>query len=182
MPAALLTIFIKQALQMRKTTGNTYKIFSPSEVLTNLNRKMTAQKLSGYQFATCCYCLLNTDTMELKYARAGHPYPVLLRPGQQPKQLEVRGSLLGIFEQAQYVEKSIQLEPGDKIVLYSDGAEPFIGDFDEAKGFHFNEHFLQNKDLPVKEMFENLIFVFGNSKLNPSEIDDISTVGLEFTA
>jgi len=179
MPAALLTIFIKQALQMRKTTGNTYKIFSPSEVLKNLNRKMTAQKLSGYQFATCCYCLLNTQTLKLTYARAGHPYPVLLRPGEDPKQLEVRGSLLGIFEQAQYAEDSIQLEPGDKIVLYSDGAEPFMGDFNEAKGFHFNDQFLLYKELPIKEMFENLIFVFGNSKLSPSEIDDISTVGLE---
>jgi len=58
MPAALLTIFLKQALVMRETVKNNYHIFSPAEVMKNLNVRMAAQKLSGYQFATCCYCLL----------------------------------------------------------------------------------------------------------------------------
>jgi sigma-B regulation protein RsbU (phosphoserine phosphatase) len=85
MPAALLTIFLKQALVMRETIENNYRIFSPAEVVKNLNLRMTAQKLSGYQFATCCYCLLNTKTLQLTYARAGHPYPILIRSGQQPE-------------------------------------------------------------------------------------------------
>ena len=115
MPAALLTIFLKQALVMRTTVDNTYHIFSPAEVMKNLNKRMATQKLSGYQFATCCYCLLNTETLEMTFARAGHPYPILLRQGQEPKQLEVRGSLLGVFKEAEYSEDKIQLQPGDKI-------------------------------------------------------------------
>ncbi|UCE46566.1 MAG: SpoIIE family protein phosphatase, partial [Phycisphaerales bacterium] len=55
MPAALLTIFLKQALVMRETIGSNYRVFSPAEVMKNLNLRMTAQKLSGYQFATACY-------------------------------------------------------------------------------------------------------------------------------
>ncbi|MEJ2649310.1 MAG: SpoIIE family protein phosphatase [Sedimentisphaerales bacterium] len=54
---------------MRETKGNSYRIFSPAEVVKKLNMKMAAQKLSGYQFATCCYCLLDTKTLELTYAR-----------------------------------------------------------------------------------------------------------------
>ena len=57
MPAALLTMYIKQAMVMRQTTTDGYKIFSPAEVMANLNLKMVAQKFSGSQFATCCYCL-----------------------------------------------------------------------------------------------------------------------------
>ena len=179
MPAALLTIFLKQALLMRETVENNYRIFSPAEVMKNLNIRMTEQKLSGYQFATCCYCLLNIKTLQLTYARAGHPYPIFIRPQEQPQQLEIRGSLLGIFEQAEYTQQTIQLQPGDKLLLYSDGAEPFIGSFDNLTGFNFSEEFCRIKDLPIVEMMDRFDTLAQNKKIAPSEVDDITAVGLE---
>jgi serine phosphatase RsbU (regulator of sigma subunit)/uncharacterized protein YfkK (UPF0435 family) len=179
MPAALLTIFLKQALIMRTTVDNTYHIFSPAEVMKNLNKRMATQKLSGYQFATCCYCLLNTESLELTYARAGHPYPVVLRKGQEPKQLEVRGSLLGVFKDADYTEDKIQLQAGDKILLYSDGAEAFIGNFDDLTGFHFTQEFNELKDLPIIEMMDRFNTLAQNQNTDSSEVDDITTLGLE---
>lgn len=179
MPAALLTIFLKQALIMRTTVDNTYHIFSPAEVMKNLNKRMSTQKLSGYQFATCCYCLLNTDTLELTYARAGHPYPVLVKKGQEPKQLEVRGSLLGVFKDAEYAEDKIQLQPGDKLFLYSDGAEPFIGNFDDLTGFHFTKEFCEIKDFPIIEMMDRFNTLAQNQNIESDEVDDITTLGLE---
>ncbi|MHC4324796.1 MAG: PP2C family protein-serine/threonine phosphatase [Planctomycetota bacterium] len=179
MPAALLTIFLKQALVMRETIENNYRIFSPAEVVKNLNLRMTAQKLSGYQFATCCYCLLNTKTLQLTYARAGHPYPILIRSGQKPEQLEIRGSLLGIFEQAEYIQGTVQLEPGDKLLLYSDGAEPFIGKFDDQGRFGFDEEFCNIKDSPVTDMIDTLNATLQNQKIDPAEVDDMTVIGLE---
>jgi serine phosphatase RsbU (regulator of sigma subunit) len=179
MPAALLTIFLKQALLMRETYDSNYRIFPPTEVISNLNIRMAAQKLSGYQFATCCYCLFNTKTLQLTYARAGHPYPILMRPGQQPEQLQIRGSLLGVFEQAEYTQQTVQLQPGDKLLLYSDGAEPFIGKFDDTTGFGFSEEFLEVKDLPVVEMMDKLNTIAHNQKIDPTEIDDITIVAFE---
>jgi sigma-B regulation protein RsbU (phosphoserine phosphatase) len=179
MPAALLTIFLKQALVMRETVGNNYRVFSPAEVVKNLNVRMAAQKLSGYQFATCCYCLLNTKTLQLTYARAGHPYPIVIRQGQPPERLEVRGSLLGIFEQAEYVQRTVQLQPGDKLLLYSDGGDPFIGRVDDPGGFNFGEGFCKIKDLPIREMMDSLNALAQNQQLDPSEVDDITMVGLE---
>jgi serine phosphatase RsbU (regulator of sigma subunit) len=179
MPAALLTIFVKQALVMRETYESNYKIFSPSEVMKNLNVRLTSQKLSGYQFATCCYCLLNVKTMQLTFARAGHPYPVLIRPGKQPEQLELRGSLLGVFEQADYIQQTIQLQAGDKLLLYSDGAEPFIGGFDDLTGFHFNDQFCKISDLPIVEMMDRLNSLVYNQEVRQSEVDDITAVGLQ---
>ena len=137
MPAALLTIFVKQAIRLKEIREGEVTILSPSEVMSRLNTTMAQEKFSGYQFATCCYCLINTKTYEMTYARAGHPYPVLIRPGQDPIQLEARGSLLGVFEQAEYPEECVQLEPGDKLIIYSDGAEPFVGNFFDQKGFVF---------------------------------------------
>jgi len=179
MPAALLTIFLKQALVMRETVENNYRIFSPAEVIRNLNVRMAAQKLSGYQFATCCYCMLNIKTLQLTYARAGHPYPVLIRPNTQPEQLEIRGSLLGIFKQAEYIQQTVQLQRGDKLLLYSDGAEPFIGSFDDLTGFNFSEEFCEIKGLPVADMLDRFNALAQSKKIAPSEVDDITAVGLE---
>lgn len=179
MPAALLTIFIKQALVMRETVGNSYRVFSPAEVVKNLNLRMAAQELSGYQFATGCYGLLNIKTLELTYARAGHPYPILLRSGNPPEPLEARGSLLGIFEQAEFNERTVQLQPGDKLLLYSDGAEPFIGQFNDQGGFDFNDEFLKLGHSPIEEMVDTLNDLFQNQEVDPSRVDDVTLIGLE---
>jgi sigma-B regulation protein RsbU (phosphoserine phosphatase) len=179
MPAALLTIFLKQALVMRHTVENDYRIFSPAEVMSNLNVRMAAQKLSGYQFATCCYCLINIQTLQLTFARAGHPYPILIRRGKAPEQLEIKGSLLGVFGQSEYTQQTVQLQPGDKLLLYSDGAEPFIGKFDDQTGFHFKEDFCKILNLPIVEMRDKFREITQSQEIDPAEVDDITTVGLE---
>jgi sigma-B regulation protein RsbU (phosphoserine phosphatase) len=187
MPAALLTIFIKQALVMRQTTGSNYRIFSPAEVIANLNSRMTDQKFSANRFATCCYCLLNTATLELTYARGGHPYPILIRPNEKPQRLEVQGALLGIFENAKFAQQTVQLQTGDKLLLYSDGAEPFIGAFNDSGGFCPVENFRHLTHLPLTEMVEKFNSLIQNRTLKtrstnstiPPQVDDITIVGLE---
>jgi len=178
MPAALLTIFVKQALATRET-ASPYRILSPADVMRQLNTRMCSERLSGYQFATCCYCLLDTDTMTLTYARAGHPYPILWRSSRDPVQLEVRGSLLGVFEQAEYLEGTVALESGDKVILYSDGAEPFIGRFDDQAGFVFHPQFLDLATLSIVEMVDRFAELTKAQKGNPGTVDDITVVGLQ---
>ncbi len=179
MPAALLTIFIKQALAMRETVNNNYHIFAPKEVVRNLNLKMISQKLSGYQFVTCCYCLLNVRTRQMAFARGGHPYPVLLRDGEAPKQLEVRGSLLGVFDGADFEQEVVQLQSGDKVLLYSDGAESVIGALDDQTVFQFSREFLELKDASITELVDGLTEVSRTKVLEPSEVDDFTLVGLQ---
>lgn len=178
-PAALLTIFLKQALIMRQTINNSYHIFSPSETMTNLNARLTSQELSSQQFVTCCYCLLNIQTLQLTYSRAGHPYPVLMRKNENITQLQSTGSLLGIFEGMQYKQQTIQLQKGDKLLLYSDGIEPLIGDFDDKNGFYFKQEFCNIKDLPLSQMFQHLNEIVNKRQVKPAEADDITVVGLE---
>jgi serine phosphatase RsbU (regulator of sigma subunit) len=179
MPAALLTIFIKQALVMRETIERNYRIFSPAEVMKNLNTRMAGQRLSGYQFATCCYCMLNTKTLQLTYSRAGHPYPVLIRPNSGPEQLDVQGPLLGVFERAEYAQRTLQLQQGDKLLIYSDGAEPVIGNFDDTRGFVFSEEFCNMGNQPIAEIMDWLNRIVQNKKTGQTDVDDITAVGLE---
>jgi len=178
MPAALLTIFLKQALVMRKTTENHYRIFSPSEVMKNLNSRMTGQKLSGYQFATCCYGIVNTKTLEVTLARAGHPYPILIRAGKEPQPLDSQGSLLGIFGQAEYSEMTVQLSAGDKLLFYSDGAEVLLGSAENSSS-GFSEDFLEMKNLPLVDMTDRLSMIAQSKEVDAAQVDDITIVGLE---
>jgi serine phosphatase RsbU (regulator of sigma subunit) len=147
--------------------------------MSNLNVRMAAQKLSGYQFATCCYCLLNTKTLQLTYSRAGHPYPLLISSDGSIKQLEVRGSLLGIFGQAEYLQHTVQLKRGDKLLLYSDGAESFIGTVDSVTGFSYSEEFEKLARLSVEEMLGGFNQIVKTKETRESEIDDITAVALE---
>ena len=181
MPAALLTMFIKQALVMRETRNNKYRIFEPIEVIANLNAKMAQQNLSGCQFATCCYCLLNTETLQLTFARAGHPYPILIRPGQQPQQLQIRGPLLGIFEQAEFTQQTIQLRSGDKLFMYSDGADPLVGEIDDLSRFNFSEEFCDCIDLPIHEMIKEFDGMLAKRQINPAEVDDVTAIGMQIS-
>ena len=179
MPAALLTIFIKQAIAMRQTIGNDYEVFSPAEVLTNLSEKVVAQHFSGCQFVTCCYCLLNTKTLQLTYARAGHPYPILIGKDGQLKQLQARGPLLGVFENSDFAQETIQLDPGDKLMLYSDGAEPLIGTVADNEHFDYSQEFLRLKDNNAEHLTAELEILAKAQRETPSEIDDITALILQ---
>ena len=66
----------------------------------------------------------------------------------------MRGSLLGIFENAEFHQRTVQLQAGDKLLLYSDGAEPFIGQFDDQGGFDLNDDFHKLEGLSVEEIAE----------------------------
>lgn len=178
MPAALLTIFLKQATVMRQTMGHEYRIFEPEEVIVGLNQRMAQQEFSGCLFATCCYGLLNIETYQLRMARAGHPYPILIR-NNQPQCLQSRGGLLGVFNEARFEQITCQLQPGDKLFLYSDGGEPLIGKSKDDGTFAFSKNFLSIAELPVEAMIETFDDMARHHRFAPSEIDDVTAVALE---
>ena len=178
-PAALLTMFLKQAIKMRETIGNNYSIFGPVEVMENLNAAMSDQNLAGCLFATCCYGLLNVRTLQLTFARAGHPYPVLIRKGAGPVQLENRGGLLGVFEHTEFEEQTVQLAGGDKVFLYSDGCETLVGKGGEDGGFVFTPDFVSLVELPIEEMLEQFHEMVRKHNVPAAEIDDVTALGFE---
>ena len=93
--------------------------------------------------------------------------------------MEVRGSLLGIFEGAEFVQQTVQLQKGDKLLIYSDGAEPYIGRFKDNEGFKFREQFHQIIDLPINELLDKFCTIVQDLKVDPAEIDDITALGFE---
>jgi len=123
MPAALLTMFIKKALQTKHIVGSSYEIIPPHISLAELNVDICDQNLPSCQFCTAVYCVLDTETLKLTYSRGGHPEPVVVAPNGTTQRLWGAGSLLGVFPEEEFVTQEHQLRPGDRLVLYTDGAE-----------------------------------------------------------
>lgn len=122
MAAGLLTMFVRRTLSTKVIEGDSYHLLEPHQALQNLNNALAAHRLPNCQFVTGAYCLINTTTLEMQYARGGHPYPLLYSDGQM-QELESPGGLLGLFEDIGCETASVQLKPGDKVILYTDGLE-----------------------------------------------------------
>ncbi|HEX8915778.1 MAG TPA: PP2C family protein-serine/threonine phosphatase [Humisphaera sp.] len=128
-PAALLTMFIKTALVTKEITGWSYRLLEPGEAMGRLNAALVAQNLQAGTFCTAWYGLLNVRTLELRYASAGHPAPLLLRDAGEPAVLvHADGPLLGIFEDERFPTHACHLRPGDRLVVYTDGVDVAFGD------------------------------------------------------
>ena len=122
--AGLLTMFLRQALIPKQISGKSYSIVSPVEAISSLNECLVQQNLPNCQFVTAVYAIYNTKTRELWLARGGHPHPLHIRAGGEIEPIRVGGSLLGLPDiPAEFDELRVRLEPGDKVILFTDGLE-----------------------------------------------------------
>jgi serine phosphatase RsbU (regulator of sigma subunit) len=128
-PAALLTMFIKQALVTKEITPGGYRLLPPGESLARLNTILVDQNLAHATFATALYGVIDTQTLEVTLARAGHPAPMIIRggPGGAIEPLEPDGGLLGVFPDERYDAVTTRLAPGDRLFVYTDGIELAFG-------------------------------------------------------
>ncbi|GEM_PF-1874656 len=93
----------------------------PSVVLRRLNDAV-AQAVHSEVFITLFYGVLDTTTNKLTYANAGHELPLLLRCDTGDcVRLESTGQPMGIFPNAVYESRTIELADGDALILYTDG-------------------------------------------------------------
>jgi sigma-B regulation protein RsbU (phosphoserine phosphatase) len=104
----------------------------PSRSLADLNRKLGRLQFDN-RFLAMAYAVYKGPERRLRLANAGLPYPYLLRGGL-PEKLELGGVPLGLLADRQYEEIELQLEPGDSVVLVSDGVEESQNSSEEEFG------------------------------------------------
>lgn len=125
--AGLLTMFLRQSLVSKRITDTAYEVVDPVQALESVHACLVRQKLPNSQFVTAVYGIVDTRTCELRLARAGHPYPVHIRPDGAINEVRSGGSLLGLPDvPTEFEEARIALAPGDKVVFYTDGVEDEI--------------------------------------------------------
>ncbi|MCP5120416.1 MAG: SpoIIE family protein phosphatase [bacterium] len=131
MPAALLMVNLQARVQMLAEQPS-----PPSEMVAHLNKAMTAA-CPGNRFVTFFLCQIDPATGELVFSNAGHNPPYLVRASGDVEELDGGGPVLGILPGIKYTEHSRQVDPGDTLVIYSDGvseaADPDENEFGEER-------------------------------------------------
>jgi serine phosphatase RsbU (regulator of sigma subunit) len=115
-PAALL-----MALTVTLLRAEARREASPSRVLQAVNRELLQVNDTGF-FVTVLYGILPGRQAQFRYARAGHPLPLVLDGGRRPVEVGRRvGQPLGLFEEMLLDEVGLDLSPGGLLFLYTDG-------------------------------------------------------------
>jgi serine phosphatase RsbU (regulator of sigma subunit) len=116
MPAALYMALTRSLLR-----AEARRALCPSDVLTRVN-ELLLELGEPNMFVTVFYGVVERATRHLIYTRAGHDHPFLLRAGAA-LELGGRGAALGLFDNDLFrvSEEHLDLAPGDRLVLYTDG-------------------------------------------------------------
>jgi PAS domain S-box-containing protein len=116
-PAAALTALARYTLRAAAMRED-----RPSDVLFTLNEALVRQR-ADEQFCTVAFARLerNGSGTRITVASGGHPLPLVLRADGRVDAVGTPGSLLGIMPDPQLRDDSVRLEPGDAVVLYTDG-------------------------------------------------------------
>ncbi len=100
--------------------GTGKHVVPPATVARELNRRFQMAE-SGDRYFTIVYGVLDTQTREFRYVSAGHPPLVLHRGERPPELLPVEAFAVGWLDDVEYDEHLVQLAPGDRLLIYSDG-------------------------------------------------------------
>ena len=115
-PAALF-MMVSSALIRNAAMGE----YSPAKVLMTVNHQLCTRNPEE-MFVTVWMGVLEVSTGRLTAANAGHEYPILKRPGKSFELFKDRhGLVLGAMDGVRYREYEIQMEPGTKLFVYTDG-------------------------------------------------------------
>ena len=114
-PAAILMASVRAALRAQAE-----HIYALDRILDRVNRGLVADTEAS-EFVTVFYGVLDSAAHRLTYCTAGHEPPVLVR-GDQVTRLTVGGPLLGVSPKAAYPFEAIELQAGDMLLVFSDGA------------------------------------------------------------
>lgn len=129
MPAALYMTVARTLLRANAKTSH-----SPAQVLEWVNNLLMNDSQNG-MFVTVVYALLRPSTGELIYANAGHNRPLLYTAGTQKVNMLPKGGMaLAVMENIKFEDHNLTLNPGDALILYTDGATESFSPSGEAFG------------------------------------------------
>ncbi len=173
-PAALLSSMLQASLRTQAQG-----VRSMAEIMTNINALVCQRRITG-QFATFFLAAVDEPEMRLRYTNAGHNFPVLLRANGERVLLEDGGLVVGMMEGLPYVEASIDLLPGDRVLLYTDGvseaADPSGEMFGEDRLYALLESL--PAELPARELVDRVLNGLTAFLAGAEPGDDITVMAL----
>ncbi len=170
-PAALITTMAKVSF-----TSHSVGKEAPGEVCTLVNEDMYKSIGELDNYITAFYSIFNTKTRELKYTNAGHQKAIYYNSIEgKIDELDTNGFFIGAIEEALYESKQIKVNPGDKIVLFTDG---IVEARNEENEFYGNERLydfvLNNGEISTEEFIDELMTSLNRFCGTREQDDDIS--------
>jgi sigma-B regulation protein RsbU (phosphoserine phosphatase) len=114
LPAALLVSSVQATIRAVATGAD------PASVCHHLNHSLAGQIPDG-RFVTLVLAVLDPHTRRVVYANAGHNQPILVRRDGSASRFDRGGPVLGVLADAVYELGQVTLEPGDRLVFFTDG-------------------------------------------------------------
>jgi len=152
-PAALIMATFRAALRAQRPQG------APVEhVAFRLNRILLDSTMDASRFVMAVYGLLDPGTGAFTYVNCGHVPPLLLRVGRAAEPLASSGPALGMWADVPFAPGRVALDPGDTLVLYTDGVIEAM----DASGEPFGDGrladvLLANRDEPARRMIQTVV-------------------------
>ncbi|MEG1431254.1 MAG: PP2C family protein-serine/threonine phosphatase, partial [Oscillospiraceae bacterium] len=174
-PAALFMVIAKTLLKNVAQTG-----LSPKQVLEKVNNQLCVGN-DAEMFVTVWLGVMEISTGKLVAANAGHEFPVIKRAdGDYQLIRDKHGFVLSGMEGSRYTEYELQLDPGDKLFLYTDGVPEATDANNELFG---NDRMLESlnrhKDENCESLLHNVKLDVENFVGSAPQFDDITMLSLE---
>ena len=155
---------------------------SPAALAHRIRRlnQFLNDRTGGEKYATIFYSLLQ-DSGRLHYVNAAHCPPLVLRAAGDPVALETTGMPVGLIEPAEFTVAGETLQPGDKVVLYTDGvteAQSASGEFFGRK--RLRTIALEHASGSARQIHDALQQAVGSFTEGAPQSDDITLVVLEY--
>jgi sigma-B regulation protein RsbU (phosphoserine phosphatase) len=151
---------------------------APSEVVKELNVRFPMESIAE-QYFTLFYGVLDSRSGLLRYVTAAHPPLIHHSNAGEARVIESAGFAVGWFADAEWEEQSLQLSPGDRIYLCSDGVSEAMGPNRELYGSgRLAASAASVRDLPLDKSLDRL--VNAAAAWTPRFTDDVSALAVEF--
>jgi sigma-B regulation protein RsbU (phosphoserine phosphatase) len=133
-------------------------------------------------FATAIYGVIDTESGQVGFSRAGHPMPILLPSGAAPpsEPTDGGGGLLGVFPNEIYPTAAVQLQPGDRLFFYSDGVDAIFGDDPNGPGAAWQRDLLGKGNIPTDQILGDFAHRMDNLAGSIEPKDDLTIITVEF--
>ncbi len=155
-------------------------VVPPVEVATELNQQFQAEDFSELYF-TFVYCVVNTKTGQVRYTASGHPPLLRLAAGGEAVFQTLHSLPIGFFPEAEYEEQTLQLAPGDRLYLYSDGVtEAMDKNLQQFGDDALVEVVTLNRSRPLDTSVAELLETIQAWCQPKGPLDDVSILGFEW--
>jgi len=177
---ALIAVTVKQFLdQLHAQSLSQGHPCQPEEILNALENEFPFERFDCY--FTIVYILLDVKTGELTYGCAGHVPPIIIGNLGNFEILSQNGPIIGLGQDPPLSQYKLNLNPGDKIILYTDGLIDYFGEkgaYENKENFYATLRKAAKK--PANLIVKDIMAAQRKMRDKPQADDDISLLIIEY--